>query len=91
MSVGGVTENVGTCWPASLAVGLSKSGGWPGVHTGTSMVYSTVSIQKVAVICNACALGEVATGWVPSPNRKAMLSVPPPNVGAPGMTGGDAG
>ena len=57
------------------------SGGWPALVTGTWMVYSTVSIQKVASIFSAWALG--AAAWA-SPSRKAILLTPPPNSGFPG-------
>jgi hypothetical protein len=48
------------------------------VYAGTRICSFTVSIQNVADIWMASALGAVAFG---SPSRNAMLSVPPPKSG----------
>src|SRR5580704_15934859 len=81
MGIGGLTRKWGIGCPSAPVGAGMVSGGWPGSKTGTSMVYSTVSIQNVASIRTALALGLAAAG---SPSRKAMLSVPPPNRGEAG-------
>src|SRR5580658_6161931 len=63
--------------------GLARNTGaiCPGLETGTTILCSTVSIQNVAFMLNASALGAVTAGL---PSRKAILAVPPPNSGAAG-------
>src|SRR5580704_12324481 len=81
MATGGFTENSGTGCPAAPVFAGMISGGWPGSKVGTSMVNSTVSIQKTACLLTASAFGSLAVGL---PRRKAMFWVPPPNSGAAG-------
>ena len=50
----------GTGCPPAPVAGKMVSGGWPGWKTGTSMLYSTVSIQNVASTFTASAFGAVA-------------------------------
>jgi hypothetical protein len=58
-----------------------ESGGSPNLKMGMTILCSTVSIQNVAAIWTASALGLVAAA---SPSKKAILSVPPPNSGGKG-------
>src|SRR5262245_20830950 len=81
MGIGGFTRNSGAGCPAPPVSAGMISGGWPGLKIGTSMENSTVSVQNVAPIRTALAFGLLLAG---SPSRNAMLSVPPPNRGAPG-------
>jgi len=48
-ATGGLIVKVGTGCPPGPAVAGILSAGCPGSNTGTGIVYSTVSIQKVAV------------------------------------------
>ena len=83
ISYGGLTRNTGAGWAGwhAGAAGDSFSGGCPGLKAGTTSEYCTVSIQKVAFICTALALGVEAAAL---PSRKAMFAVPPPNSGGAG-------
>src|SRR6516162_9670007 len=57
MAAGGFTRNSGTGCPGASGLPEMISAGWPGWKTGTSMVYSTVSIQNVASIFRVWAFG----------------------------------
>lgn len=70
--------NVGECGPGSIG---RSSTGFPGGTTGSTILCSTSSIQNVAVIWIVFAFALFPAA---SPSRKAMLSVPPPNVGVVG-------
>ncbi len=88
IGIGGLTRKVGTTCPGSVLSALSVRGGSPGWKIGTMMVCSTVSIQKVADICNVCAFSTGFWGAVRAealPSKNAMLSVPPPNRGELGF------
>src|SRR5437016_13050545 len=74
-SMGGSTANWAARWPGMLGVALTRWGVWPRLKGGIWITTSTVSIQKMAVICTALALGAPPPA---GPTRKAMLSVPPP-------------
>src|SRR5471030_3323846 len=60
----------------------------PRLYGGTISVSCTVSIQKMADTCRACALGAVTAAC---PNKKAILSTPPPNGSTCGGGGGGGG
>jgi len=81
ISRGGSTRKIGAICPGLLVGAAIFKGGCPGLKIGISILCSTVSIQNVAVIWTASALG-VVTGGLPS--KKAILSVPPPNSGGGG-------
>src|SRR5712691_407163 len=74
--------------PGIFAIPRMVIGGWPGLKIGTRIVSSTVSIQKVAVIRVVCAFGLLG-GVFLSPSKNAMLSVPPPKIGATGLVAMD--
>lgn len=65
-------------------IGVEDKFACPGLKTGTTSLCSTVSIQNVALICTALALGPVCGPLAP-PCRNAMFAVPPPSSGAWGV------
>jgi len=75
---GGCTRKTGTECSGLVAGAEIFNGCWPNLNGGMTILCSTVSIQNVAVILTALALGLVELG---SPSKKAILSVPPPNTG----------
>src|SRR5947208_7497699 len=82
MSVADVTLKVAIGSPAAALPGTVV--GWFALIGGTVMCSTNVSIQNVALISTALALGFVAFG---SPSRNAMLAVPPPKSGSAGTSG----
>src|SRR5580692_10551556 len=87
-SINGIeTRNLGIKGTGGLiCTGESTNGASPVLIGGTLIWYKTVSIQNVAFISTAWALGpRPLAGGGFTPSRKAMLASPPPNSGAVGV------
>ena len=81
MSCGGSTRKTGASCPGLAVGGVILTGASPRFKIGMRSLCCTVSIQNVADIVTASALGLVIAAL---PSRKAILSVPPPNTNPSG-------